>query len=91
MNDLIGCLGFLWACAVIVGLVMIEFRLSKMQRMMARQLSIMEDQRKATGVATMSAVFKSPADAQSSSAEAKPSTSVRVNPPKPPTPPTARQ
>lgn len=46
MSDLIGCLAFLWAGAVIVGLVMVEWRLSRMQRMMARHMDLAEQQAK---------------------------------------------
>lgn len=78
MTELIGCFTFLWACAVIVGLVMIEFRLSKMQRMMTRQLSLME------------AEWKAAADEKGANQPKLTSpnpTSVRVTPPKGLTPP----
>ncbi len=32
MTDLLGCLMFLWACGIVVGLVMIEWRLSRITR-----------------------------------------------------------
>ena len=78
MTELIGCFTFLWACAVIAGLVMIEFRLSKMQRMMTRQLSLIE------------AEWKAAADEKAANQPKLTSpnpTSVRVTPPKGLTPP----
>jgi len=37
MTEIFGCLVFLWAFAMLIGVVMVEYRLSKMQRMMERQ------------------------------------------------------
>ena len=80
MTELIGCFTFLWACAVIAGLVMIEFRLSKMQRMMTRQLSLIEAQWKA-------AADEKAASLNQPKLTSPNPTSVRVTPPKGLTPP----
>lgn len=37
MTEFFGCMVFLWALAMLIGVVMIEYRLSRLQRMMERR------------------------------------------------------
>jgi hypothetical protein len=37
MTEILGCLMFVWAFAIFVGMVMVEYRLNKIQRIMERR------------------------------------------------------